>query len=174
MTTYYTYIDGPLGRTMLSSDGHSLTGLYLAGQKYERIPGDDWIEEPSLPLFVQASEQLAEYFAGSRTTFDLPVSPSGTPFQREVWSCLQDIPYGTRQSYGAVATAVGRPQAFRAVGAAIGRNPISIIIPCHRVLGKSGSLTGYAGGLERKQVLLELEAEPQAVPEMQARKRVAP
>jgi methylated-DNA-[protein]-cysteine S-methyltransferase len=155
--TLYGYTNSPVGRLMLTSDDGSLTGLYLQGQKYEPQPGGDWTRDDSFPLFVTAGTQLAEYFAGTRTRFELPLAPVGTPFQQKVWRQLQTIPYGARLSYGAVACALGEPRATRAVGAAIGRNPVSIIIPCHRVVGSNGALTGYAGGIERKKALLELE-----------------
>lgn len=154
----YAYAESPLGRIMLTSDGFSLTGVYLEGQRYEPAPKNDWVFDESLPLFKAATAQLSEYFTGKRTHFDLPLAPAGTAFQRAVWSHLQLIPYGARLSYGSVAQALGRDGSARAVGAAIGRNPISIIIPCHRVVGKNGALTGYAGGLDRKTVLLELES----------------
>jgi len=155
--TVYSYIDSPLGRVLLTSDGDSLTGLHLEGQKHEPQPDNDWTRDDALLLFAATATQLAEYFAGTRSSFDLPVAPMGTPFQQEVWRLLQEIPYGARISYGDIAREMGRPQAARAVGAAVGRNPVSIIVPCHRVVGSDGSLTGYAGGLERKTTLLELE-----------------
>jgi methylated-DNA-[protein]-cysteine S-methyltransferase len=156
--TAYTYTASPLGRILLTCDGSSLTGLYLAGQKYEPQPENDWTRDDPLPLFVATAAQLAEYFAGSRTRFDLPLAPTGTPFQQQVWRRLEAIPYGTLISYGTIARELGKPKATRAVGAAVGRNPISIIIPCHRVVGSNGTLTGYAGGIERKEALLRLEA----------------
>jgi methylated-DNA-[protein]-cysteine S-methyltransferase len=109
--------------------------------------------------FPDAEVQLDEYFAGKRTQFDLPLHPIGTPFQIEVWEALKAIPYGEVRSYGDIAEQIGRPGASRAVGLANGRNPISVIVPCHRVIGASGSLTGYGGGLERKRLLLDLEAD---------------
>ncbi|NLO26960.1 MAG: methylated-DNA--[protein]-cysteine S-methyltransferase [Actinobacteria bacterium] len=157
-TVIYSYTESPLGRILVTSEGGSLTGLYLEGEKYEPRPGGDWIRDDSLPLFLAVASQLAEYFDGSRTCFELPSAPVGTPFQQEVWQCLQRIPYGARISYGDIARDLGRPQAARAVGAAVGRNPVSIIIPCHRVVGSNGALTGFAGGLERKEALLRLEA----------------
>ncbi len=156
--TLYTYVESPLGRILLTSDGSALSGLYLAGQRYEPTPASDWTQSAHSPLLASAATQLGEYFAGSRTRFQLPLAPVGTPFQHEVWRRLQDIPYGAQVSYGAVAQAIGMPRSVRAVGAAVGRNPLSIIIPCHRVVGKDGALTGYAGGIERKQALLTLEA----------------
>ena len=154
---FYSYIASPLGRILLTSDGESLTGLYLEGQKYEPEPGAGWTRNDTLPLFTTTASQLAEYFAGARSSFELPLAPAGTPFQQRVWRRLLEIPYGARISYGDIAHEMGKPQAARAVGAAVGRNPLSIIVPCHRVVGSDGALTGYAGGLERKVALLELE-----------------
>jgi methylated-DNA-[protein]-cysteine S-methyltransferase len=119
-------------------------------------PGADWVEDAA--RFEEARRQLDEYFAGHRAEFDLPLSPRGTAFQREVWAALQTIPYGEVRSYGQIAAQIGRPGASRAVGLANGRNPISVIVPCHRVIGASGALTGYGGGLPRKRLLLDLEA----------------
>jgi methylated-DNA-[protein]-cysteine S-methyltransferase len=142
---------------LMTADERGLTGLYFVGQKYEAVPALDWIEDPRHPVIERARRELAEYFAGARTRFDLPLAPSGTPFQRGVWRALEMIPSGTTTTYGELARALGAPESVRAVGAAVGRNPISIIVPCHRVVGSSGSLTGYAGGLERKRALLTLE-----------------
>jgi len=154
---HYIYSESPLGRMLITADEHALTGLYFVGQKYEAVPALDWIEDPRHPVLEQARNELAEYFAGQRTQFDLPLAPSGTAFQRDVWRALEMIPSGTTTSYGELARSLGTPQSVRAVGAAVGRNPISIVIPCHRVVGSTGSLTGYAGGLERKRALLALE-----------------
>jgi methylated-DNA-[protein]-cysteine S-methyltransferase len=153
----YAYTESPLGRMLMTADERALTGLYFVGQKYEAIPALDWIEDPDHPVLEQARTQLAEYFAGHRTRFDLRLAPSGTPFQRGVWRALELIPSGTTTSYGELARSLGAPESVRAVGAAVGRNPISIVVPCHRVVGSTGSLTGYAGGLERKRALLALE-----------------
>jgi methylated-DNA-[protein]-cysteine S-methyltransferase len=153
----YTYLDSPLGRMLLSANEAALTGVYFVGQKYEAVPRQDWIEDANDAVLQQASTQLKEYFAGERTHFDLPLAPSGTPFQRSVWHALERIPSGTTRSYGELAKSVGAPHGVRATGAAVGRNPISVVIPCHRVIGSTGSLTGYAGGLERKRALLALE-----------------
>jgi methylated-DNA-[protein]-cysteine S-methyltransferase len=155
--TSYTYVESPLGRILLTSDGSGLSGLYLEGQRYEPTPASDWTQSGHSPLFASTATQLAEYFAGSRTHFQLPLALVGTPFQQEVWRRLKDVPYGTRVSYGDIAQAMGTPQSARAVGAAVGRNPLSVVIPCHRVVGKDGALTGYSGGIERKQTLLTLE-----------------
>jgi methylated-DNA-[protein]-cysteine S-methyltransferase len=116
-------------------------------------PGEDWIDDPDLPAAVQ----LREYFAGTRRSFDVALDAAGTPFQRAVWDALLTVPYGRTTTYGEVAARLGRPTASRAVGAANGQNPIAIIVPCHRVIGASGALTGYAGGLDRKRLLLGLE-----------------
>ena len=153
----YTWVDSPLGRILLTSDRDNLTGLYFEGQKYQFAPGPDDRLEESLDLFQETAEQIRDYFAGTRAEFTIPLGPNGTPFQGQVWEELTKIPYGATTTYGALALALGRPAAARAVGAAVGRNPISIIIPCHRVIGRNGSLTGYAGGLDRKKALLVRE-----------------
>lgn len=155
---YFTEQETSLCTLRLTSDGTALTGLYLLpNHRYAPEPAADWQECPHLPLFQQALEQLAEYFAGSRTEFTLPLSPTGTEFQRRVWAELERIPYGQTITYGTLAERIGNPSAARAVGLANGKNPISIIVPCHRVVGASGKLVGYGGGLERKARLLERE-----------------
>ncbi len=153
----YTRTQSPLGSILLTADGTHLTGVYFAGQKYEAHPSADWREDRDLPVLRQAVEQLRAYFDGKLTRFDLPLKLHGTPFQQRVWQALCSIPSGTTCTYGAIARAVGAPEAVRAVGAAVGRNPISVIVPCHRVVGADGTLTGYAGGLDRKRALLALE-----------------
>lgn len=145
--------ESPLGPLTLHSNGAALTGLEFEGHKHPLRPsprGSDHV----LDL---ARRELDAYFAGRLKRFTAPVAAQGTPFQRRVWQALVAIPYGETRSYGALAAAIGKPSAARAVGLANGRNPISIIVPCHRVIGASGALTGYAGGMERKQRLLELE-----------------
>lgn len=154
--TYYTLLPSLLGDLLLTSNGTHLTGLYMPPHKWAPSLGDHWVRDD--PWFAPATAQLAAYFAGDLTSFDLPLAPSGTPFQMRVWEALRAIPYGQTASYGQVAARIGQPTASRAVGLANGRNPISIIVPCHRVIGASGSLTGYGGGLDRKQVLLALES----------------
>jgi methylated-DNA-[protein]-cysteine S-methyltransferase len=156
--TRYLRMHSPLGRMLLVSDGQALTGAYFTGQKYDATPQPDWEQDEALPPLYEARGQLLEYFAGRRTTFDLPLMPAGTAFQVRVWKALLGIPHGETRTYGDVAQALGERMAVRAVGAAIGRNPISVIIPCHRVIGAGGALTGYAGGLDRKRSLLGLEA----------------
>ncbi len=155
MTTYYTYTDSPIGRLLLAGDGENLHTLGFPGGKMQRRHEPGWVEDAT--LFTQAIEQLRAYFAGELKQFDLSLAPAGTDFQRKVWSALQGIPYGETRSYGELATEVGNGKASRAVGAANGRNPIPVIIPCHRVVGSDGSLTGFGGGLETKQRLLALE-----------------
>lgn len=153
----YTTLDSRLGQILLVSDGSLLTGAYFSGQKYELEPGPGWRPEPDLGILQDASLQLHEYFAGRRRQFDLPLHLQGTPFQVRVWNALLEIPLGSTVSYGELAGRIKRKDAVRAVGAAVGRNPVSVIVPCHRVIGSGGSLTGYAGGLERKRALLDHE-----------------
>jgi methylated-DNA-[protein]-cysteine S-methyltransferase len=161
----HTVIDSQVGPiTLLATDGR-LTGLYLSERRHPPAPeqfgapqfGAPQSGAPDAAPFAAAAAQLGEYFAGRLTSFDLPVTMMGTAFQRLVWSALPDIPYGTTVSYRELAALIGRPSAARAVGLANGRNPVSIIVPCHRVIGSDGSLTGYGGGLERKRYLLDLE-----------------
>lgn len=143
------------GSLILAGDENGLRHLNFVGGKHPVVIGTAWRRDPS--HFVALKAQLEAYLAGECTAFDVPLFPQGTPFQMEVWSALHDIPYGRVVSYQWVADRIGRPKAVRAVGAANGRNPISIIIPCHRVIGKDGRLTGYGGGLDVKQRLIRLE-----------------
>jgi methylated-DNA-[protein]-cysteine S-methyltransferase len=154
---YYCYFDTPIGELLLAGEADSLSMIGFPKGAMRRDPEADWIynEAP----FEGVRCQLAEYFAGERKDFDLPLSLSGTEFQVAVLEALQKIPYGETRSYGAVAKQIGRPKAVRAVGAANGRNPIPIIVPCHRVIGSTGDLTGFGGGLDTKAELLRLEAE---------------
>lgn len=152
--TWYTCIDTPIGSIRLTSNGTSLTGIHLEGER----PGNAGERRDDAVPFKRARHQLEAYFRGELTRFELPLAPEGTPFQRKVWEELRRIPYGTTVSYGEVARRLGRPSACRAVGLANGRNPLPIVVPCHRVIGADGSLTGYGGGLPRKRALLELEA----------------
>lgn len=152
-----TNYESPLGPMLLAATDRGLAGVWFVGQRH----GPDcsgWREEPDHPVLREAIAQLADYYAGRRTGFDLPLDlQAGTPFQQSVWAALQAIPPGGTTSYAELARRLGRPQAARAIGAAVGRNPVSIVVPCHRVLGTGGALTGYAGGLERKTALLRLE-----------------
>jgi methylated-DNA-[protein]-cysteine S-methyltransferase len=152
---YYSRIDSPVGELLLLGDGKALTGMYMLKQRHGPVGPQDAKRDDA--LFLEAAKQLAAYFAGELRIFDLPLSPEGTSFQKKVWRGLLDIPYGVTESYGELAKRIGHDLGARAVGLANGRNPIGIIIPCHRVIGANGSLTGYGGGLERKQWLLEHE-----------------
>ena len=134
----------------------TVSGLWITGEKHAPDIAPEWIRDDR--AFAKARQQLAEFFAGTRTTFDLMLEPAGTPFQQRVWQALREIPYGTTTSYGALARAIQQPTASRAVGLANGRNPLSIIVPCHRVIGANGALTGYGGGLTAKRWLLDHEA----------------
>lgn len=154
---YYKEFTSPIGKLLLTSNGESLTGLYLQGQKHFPEQTLNWKEFAELDLFIKAQKQLTEYFAHQRQQFDLPLDPIGTIFQKQVWEQLRQIPYSETVSYGTLAKQVGIPTASRAVGAANGRNPIAIVIPCHRVIATNGKLTGYAGGVDRKQWLLQHE-----------------
>lgn len=154
-TTCYSDIDSPLGPLFVQGDGHSVTGLFLPQHKGWRGPGASW--QRSDAAFHSVREQLAKYFAGERQHFDVPVKLAGTRFQLQVWQELLRIPFGTTITYAQLAQRVGNPTATRAVGNANGRNPISIIVPCHRVIGANGKLTGYAGGIDNKQWLLAWE-----------------
>jgi methylated-DNA-[protein]-cysteine S-methyltransferase len=153
----YAYYHSPLGQILLVERGASLRALSFVGQKYEFRPGPDWTEVPDSPLLARAVRQLREYFDGKRSEFDLPLALQGTEFQCRVWRGMAAIPAGATISYRELAAAVGAARSVRAVAAAVGRNPISIVLPCHRVIGSDGSLTGYAGGLDRKRALLKLE-----------------
>jgi methylated-DNA-[protein]-cysteine S-methyltransferase len=151
----YTTAESPIGQLLLIGDGETLRGVHIQeGRKPARI-GDSWkrAEEP----FVEVRKQLDEYFGGERVGFELALAATGSDFERRVWRELEAIPYGETTSYGELAGRIGHPGSARAVGMANGRNPISIIVPCHRVIGADGTLTGYGGGVERKRFLLELE-----------------
>ncbi len=153
-----TRTDSPLGPIVLAATAQGLAGLWFDDQKHQP-PWQDWPAQDDDPVLRQAVAELTEYFTGERTTFDLPLDlQGGTAFQQSVWQALLHIPYGVCTTYGTLAQALDKPQAVRAVGTAVGHNPLGIIVPCHRVLGADGSLTGYAGGLGRKAALLTLES----------------
>lgn len=154
-TVRYGCLASPIDSVLVVTEGDALVGVFLDedGDSPRVEPG--WREGG--PTVSRVCSQLEEYFAGNRTEFDLEVRPEGTPFQESVWAALLEIPYGDTASYGEIARRVGRPKASRAVGLANGRNPVSIVVPCHRVIGSNGTLTGYGGGLERKAWLLDLE-----------------
>ncbi|MGH3719505.1 MAG: methylated-DNA--[protein]-cysteine S-methyltransferase [Pseudonocardiaceae bacterium] len=151
----HTVVSSPVGTLTLVAAGGTLTGLYLDRQRHR--PPAETFGAPDPTPFTEVIRQLEEYFAGHRTEFDLPTTLAGTPFQRTVWTALREIPYGETVSYGQLAERIGHHGAARAVGLANGRNPICIIVPCHRVVGATGALTGYGGGLERKRHLLDFE-----------------
>ena len=151
----HTVVDSPVGPLTLVAEDDALAGLYLTDQRHR--PAEETFGRPDDAPFGPVVAQLAEYFAGERTDFELPLNLSGTPFQRTVWTALREIPYGTTISYGELADRIGRPTASRAVGLANGKNPVGIVVPCHRVVGASGDLTGYGGGLDRKRRLLDFE-----------------
>ena len=155
MTAYAT-IDSPIGDILLTAEGGALTRLYMA----PFTPDPAWRRDEA--ALVEPARQLGEYFAGERTEFELELAPHGTEFQQRVWRLLLDIPYGETRTYGSLANELGNPRSVRAVGLANGRNPISIVVPCHRVIGADGTLVGYGGGLERKRTLLAHEAEVRA------------
>jgi methylated-DNA-[protein]-cysteine S-methyltransferase len=159
---YYCYLDSPIGELLLAGDDDALSLVSFPEGSMRRDPEPDWIynEKP----FTAVRQQLTEYFAGERRGFDLPLKLSGTEFQLSVLHALQQIPYGETMSYSDIAERIGRPRAVRAVGAANGRNPIPIIVPCHRVIGSHGDLTGFGGGLDTKEALLRLEAEHSQFP----------
>ena len=154
---YYCYFDTPIGELLLAGEQDELALIGFPEGSMRRDPAPDWIYN-EVPL-ATVRQQLSEYFAGERKRFDVPLALEGTEFQVSVLKALLDIPYGETTSYGAIAKQIGRPKAVRAVGAANGRNPIPIIVPCHRVIGSSGDLTGFGGGLDTKAALLRLEAE---------------
>ncbi len=155
MTMRYDELDTPVGSLLVAADDAGLRQIHFPLGRERRSPDPAWRRDPA--PFRDVARQLAEYFARTRRTFDLALAPAGTPFQLETWRALTAIPYGTTISYADLARRVGRPRAVRAVGAANGRNPLPIVVPCHRVIGKDGSLTGFGGGLETKRALLELE-----------------
>jgi methylated-DNA-[protein]-cysteine S-methyltransferase len=155
--TYFTPFASPVGELLLTSDGDALTGILLPRPGRVQTPRSEWLRDDA--TFREARAQLNAYFAGDLKAFDLPLRPEGTAFQLQVWRELCNIPYGTTISYAEQARRVGRPGAARAVGAANGRNPLPIVVPCRRVIGADGTLTGFGGGLECKRRLLDLEAE---------------
>ncbi|MGQ0841886.1 methylated-DNA--[protein]-cysteine S-methyltransferase [Actinokineospora sp.] len=158
----HTIVDSPLGPlTLVAADG-VLAGLYLDRQRHRPVP--DTFGTPDAGAFGAVGEQLSAYFAGTLTEFDLPIVFVGTEFQRTVWQALCDIPYGETVSYGELAERIGKPTAARAVGLANGKNPISVVVPCHRVVGSTGDLTGYGGGVDRKRYLLDFEKRASLLP----------
>ena len=154
-TIWYDYLATPIGKLLLAADAQGLREVWFETGKHRKQWDPNWQHQPAKLAF--ARKQLEEYFAGERQTFDLPLHPLGTTFQVQVWHTLAKIPYGTTISYAELARRIGQPQAVRAVGAANGRNPLPIVLPCHRVIGSDGSLTGFGGGLPTKRFLLGME-----------------
>jgi methylated-DNA-[protein]-cysteine S-methyltransferase len=157
VTLSYKYIASPVGKLKLVASETGLIAILWANDNPRRVPLKDLVEKNDQHILVETERQLKEYFAGERDVFSIPLDMRGTAFQKDVWRALLGIPFGKTLSYGEIAKQLGRPAASRAVGAANGRNPISIVVPCHRVIGSSGKLTGFAGGLDAKAFLLNLE-----------------
>jgi methylated-DNA-[protein]-cysteine S-methyltransferase len=157
MNFAYKIIDSPVGKLKLVASDKGLAGVLWERENTRPVPLSEAVEDKQHPVLVETEQQLGEYFAGKRKTFSIALDMQGTRFQKDVWEALLAIPFGETRSYGQIAKQLGNPRATRAVGAANGRNPVSIIVPCHRVIGSSGKLTGFGGGLETKAHLLSLE-----------------
>jgi len=155
---YYDLYESPHGQMLLVADGEGVSGVYFDGQKYLPQVESDWRRDARHAPLRQAKRELAEYFGGERKRFETVLAPEGTPFQRSVWKAISTVGFGKTITYDELARRAGCPGSARAAGAATGRNPISIIVPCHRIVGSNGNLTGYAGGLDRKRALLALES----------------
>lgn len=153
----YDIIDSPLGKLTIGTDGQHITSLHIEGDQYFSGPPIGWLRDPSQPVLRQVRHELAEYFAGIRRDFSVPVLARGTQFQEEVWQAIQQIPSGQTVTYATLAERVGKPKAARPVGTAVGRNPVCILIPCHRVLASDGTFGGFVAGVPKKQRLLVLE-----------------
>lgn len=162
MTRRHATLPTSLGELLVVADGNAVAGIYFPGHWHPPADGTIGVtvEASTDVVFVALAQQLDQYLAGDRREFDLPVAPAGDPFQHAVWELLREIPYGETRTYGTLATELGDRNLARRVGGAVGRNPVSIVVPCHRVIGAGGALTGYAGGLDRKLLLLELEGAP--------------
>lgn len=154
----YGFYESPCGQMLLVARDEGLSGVYFEGQKYYPSIDPTWRRDEQQSLIAQARRELTEYFAGKRQRFELALAPEGTPFQRSIWQAIARVGFGETISYGQLAQSAGYPGKARAAGAATGRNPLTIIIPCHRIVASNGALTGYAGGLERKHALLSLES----------------
>lgn len=158
MSYRYDFYESPYGQMLLVANEDGLSGIYFDGQKYFPKVGTEWRPDTKHPVLRQAKRELAEYFDGKRKRFEVALAPAGTPFQKSVWKAISTVDFGETITYGELARRAGHPGSGRAAGAATGRNPITIIVPCHRIVGSTGSLTGYAGGLDRKRALLALES----------------
>ena len=163
MSLFYKFVDSPIGKLKLVASDVGLVAILWENDNPRRVPLSELVEEEQQAILLQTERELEEYFAGKRDAFSIPLDLRGTAFQKDVWRALQAIPFGKTLSYGQIAYQLGRPSASRAVGAANGRNPISIVVPCHRVIGSTGKLTGFAGGLHVKAHLLSLEASSQLI-----------
>jgi methylated-DNA-[protein]-cysteine S-methyltransferase len=163
MNLSYKYFASPVGKLKLVASQTGLMAILWENDNPRRVPLEDLVEDNNHSILIETERQLKEYFAGKRDVFSIPLDMRGTAFQKDVWRALQEIPFGKTLSYGEIAKQLGRPTASRAVGAANGRNPISIVVPCHRVIGSSGKLTGFAGGLDTKARLLSLETSHQSL-----------
>ena len=155
---YYDFYESPHGQMLLVAEGEGLCGVHFEGEKYYPQVDAQWRRDAQHAALRQAKRELAEYFGGERKRFDIAIAPVGTPFQQSVWKAISTVEFGDTITYGELARRAGSPGSVRAAGAATGRNPITIIVPCHRIVGANGSLTGYAGGLDRKRALLALES----------------
>ena len=153
----YTEVNSPVGKLKLVANEKALVAILWEKEKLNRVRLPEMVKDSKHPVLVETTKQLKEYFAGQREKFEIPLKPFGTEFQLAVWKELRKIPFGATKSYGELAQAIGKPKASRAVGAANGKNPISIIVPCHRVIGANGKLTGFAGGLKAKGILIKME-----------------
>jgi len=154
---YFDFYESPMGRMLIVATDQGLSGLYFVDQKYYREVGRDWLRGEQHRIVRQTARELTEYFAGTRKEFDITLAAEGTSFQASIWKAISSVKYGQSITYSELARRAKHPQAVRAAGTATGRNPITIIVPCHRIVGSDGSLTGYAGGLDRKRALRELE-----------------
>jgi len=163
---YYDRFDSPIGPLTVATDDHGVQHILFAENRHDARGRQGWQHDPRHPMVAEARRQLLDYLSGKRRDFDLPLRPQGTDFQRQVWQTLADIPFGETWTYAQLAGRIGKPTAMRAVGAANGRNPLPIVLPCHRVIGADGSLTGFGGGLPTKLALLRLEG-AEAVMQMQ-------
>ncbi|MBK9020583.1 MAG: methylated-DNA--[protein]-cysteine S-methyltransferase [Sulfuritalea sp.] len=157
MTRHFQWCASPLGELLLAASDRGITDVHVRAGKYVPAIPRDWVEAPRNPMLLELQRELDAYFAGDLRQFRVALDPQGTEFQKRAWAALAAIPYGETRTYGQQAVAIGRPQAARAVGAANGRNPIGIVVPCHRVIGADGAMTGYAGGVDCKVFLLKLE-----------------
>jgi methylated-DNA-[protein]-cysteine S-methyltransferase len=160
----FKFVQSPLGRLKLVASDKGLAAILWENDSPERVPLNDLVQDPNHPILLEAERQLKQYLTGNRQQFSIPLDIRGTAFQKDVWQALLRIPFGETRTYGELAKQLGKPEASRAVGAANGRNPLSIVVPCHRVIGASGKLTGFAGGLEAKAQLLDLESGQPALP----------